>query len=75
MSLEGKRTLIYAILKFLREELKQENINADFKESLEVASQCLESSYEISVDDEICKNNFDSGINLLELAEKSVIKV
>ena len=75
MSLEAKRTLIYAILKFLREELKQENINADFKESLEVASQCLESSYEISVDDELCKNNFDSGINLLEIAEKSVIKV
>ena len=97
MSLEGKRTLIFAILKFLRVELKQENITADMKESLEgkficlpfsslhkkwsasflfqVASQCLESSYEISVDDELCKNNFDSGLNLLELAEKSVIKV
>jgi small glutamine-rich tetratricopeptide repeat-containing protein alpha len=74
MSLEGKRTLIYAILKFLRDELKQENITADVKESLEVASQCLESSYEISVDDELCKNNFDSGINLLEIAEKSIIK-
>jgi hypothetical protein len=35
MSLEGKRTLIFAILKFLREELKQENITADVKESLE----------------------------------------
>jgi hypothetical protein len=35
MSLEGKRTLIFAILKFLREELKQENITADMKESLE----------------------------------------
>ena len=75
MSLEAKRTLIYAILKFLRDELKQENITADFKESLEVASQCLESSYEIAVDDEICKNNFDSGLDLLGLAEKSVIKV
>lgn len=75
MSLEAKRTLIFAFLKFLREELKQENIAADFKESLEVASQCLESSYEIAIDDEICKNNFDSGINLLDIAEKSVIKV
>jgi hypothetical protein len=35
MSLEAKRTLIYAILKFLRDELKQDNITADFKESLE----------------------------------------
>jgi len=74
MSLEAKRTLIYAILKFLRDELKQENATPDFKESLEVASQCLESSYEIAVDDEICRNNFDSGLDLLGLAEKSVIK-
>jgi hypothetical protein len=35
MSLESKRTLIFAILKFLRDELKQENITPDFKESLE----------------------------------------
>lgn len=35
MTLEAKRTLIYAILKFLRDELKQENISPDFKESLE----------------------------------------
>jgi len=74
MSLEGKRTLIFAILKFLREESKQENIAADLKESLEVASQCLESSYEISIDDEICRDNFDSGLDLIGLAEKSVIK-
>lgn len=74
MSLEAKRTLIYAILKFLRDELKQENVTPDFKESLEVAAQCLESTYEIAIDDEICKNNFDSGLDLLGLAEKSVIK-
>ena len=35
MSLEAKRTLIFAILKFLKSELKQEGISADFKESLE----------------------------------------
>ena len=35
MSLETKRTLIFAILKFLREEINQENIGADLKESLE----------------------------------------
>ena len=75
MSLEGKRTLIFAILKFLREESKAENIAADLKESLEVASQCLESAYEISIDDAICKDNFDSGLDLVGLAEKSVIKV
>ncbi len=42
---------------------------------ISVASQCLESAYEISIDDEICKNNFDSGLDLVGLAEKSVIKV
>ena len=41
MSLEGKRTLIFAILKFLRDELKQENITADVKESLEGKKQSL----------------------------------
>ena len=35
MTLEAKRTLISASLKFLRDELKQDNITADFKESLE----------------------------------------
>ena len=35
MSLEAKRTLVYAILKFLKDELKEETISADFKESLE----------------------------------------
>jgi hypothetical protein len=35
MSLEAKRTLIYAVLKFLKDELKDETISADFKESLE----------------------------------------
>ena len=40
-----------------------------------VASQCLESSYEIAIDDEICKNNFDANLDLLALAEKSVVKV
>ena len=35
MTQEAKRTLIFAFLKFLRDELKQENINADLKESLE----------------------------------------
>lgn len=74
MTQEAKRTLIFAFLKFLRDEIKQENISADLKESLEVASQCLESSYEISLEDEICKNNFDAGIDLLAYAEKNVIK-
>jgi hypothetical protein len=35
MSLEAKRTLIYAVLKFLKDELKDETISPDFKESLE----------------------------------------
>ncbi len=35
MSLEAKRTLVYAILKFMKDELKEETISPDFKESLE----------------------------------------
>lgn len=74
MSLEAKRTLIFSILKFLRSEINLETTGPDMKESLEVASQCLESCYEVSIDDEICKNNFDSGLDLLPIAEKNVIK-
>lgn len=74
MSLEAKRTLIFAVLKFLKTEINAEATTADVKESLEVASQCLESCYEISLEDEICKNNFDGNIDLIGIAEKSVIK-
>lgn len=74
MSLEAKRTLMFAVLKFLRSEINNESVTPDVKESLEVASQCLESCYEVSLDDEICKNNFDSGMDLLAIAEKNVIK-
>lgn len=74
MSLEAKRTLMFAVLKFLRSEINQETATPDVKESLEVATQCLESCYEVSIDDEICKNNFDSGMDLLAIAEKNVIK-
>jgi hypothetical protein len=35
MSQEAKRTLIFAFLKFLRDELNQESISPDLKESLE----------------------------------------
>ena len=35
MSLEAKRTLVFAILKFLKSELNQESASADLKESLE----------------------------------------
>lgn len=75
MSQEAKRTLVFAILKFLRDELKQENISPEVKEGLEVAYQCLEGAYEISIEDELCKNNFDAQLDLLGLAQKSVIKV
>ncbi len=35
MSLDAKRTLIFAVLKFLRAEIEQEAASADLKESLE----------------------------------------
>jgi hypothetical protein len=75
MSLEAKRTLVFAILKFIKTEINSQATNADVRESLEVASQCLESCFEISLEDEICKNNFDADIDLMGIAEKSVIKV
>jgi len=46
-----KRRLIYSIVQFLNSELSSDDISEDAKESLEVASQCLQTAYCMAPED------------------------
>ena len=46
-----KRRLIFSIVQFLNKELGNEDISDDAKESLEVASQCLQTAYCLAPED------------------------
>ena len=46
-----KRRLIYSIVQFLNKELSSDDISEDAKESLEVASQCLQTAYCLAPED------------------------
>lgn len=47
-SLEPKKRLVFSIIEFLREEVKQSHLTEEKKESVEVAIQCLEMAYDLS---------------------------
>jgi len=49
--MSDKRRLVYSILKFCSAELQSNDLSDDAKESLEVASQCLQSAYSLTLDD------------------------
>lgn len=54
-----KRRLIFSIIQFCQKELQSEDLSEDAKESLEVASQCLQSAYALTSEDkhlEVSKN-------------------
>eukprot|EP00088_Acartia_fossae_P061568 TRINITY_DN7400_c0_g1_i11.p1 TRINITY_DN7400_c0_g1~~TRINITY_DN7400_c0_g1_i11.p1 ORF type:complete len:335 (+),score=119.11 TRINITY_DN7400_c0_g1_i11:60-1064(+) len=46
-----KRRLVFSVLKFLTSEMESKDLSDDAKESLEVASQCLQSAYSLTLDD------------------------
>jgi len=46
-----RRRLVYSIIQFVQEEIKSEELSDDAKESLEVASQCLQSAYALNTED------------------------
>ncbi|CAF1325635.1 unnamed protein product [Adineta steineri] len=45
----AKQRLIYSILKFLDREIQAESVNAERRESIEVAVQCLETAFDVSL--------------------------
>jgi len=46
-----RRRLVYSIIQFVQEEIRGEGLSEDAKESLEVASQCLQSAYALNTED------------------------
>eukprot|EP00092_Neocalanus_flemingeri_P016427 GFUD01017777.1.p1 GENE.GFUD01017777.1~~GFUD01017777.1.p1 ORF type:complete len:374 (-),score=154.83 GFUD01017777.1:188-1309(-) len=49
--MSDKRRLVYSIIQFCQKELQAEDLSDDAKESLEVASQCLQSAYALNTED------------------------
>jgi len=43
--------MVYSIIQFCQKELQAEDLSDDAKESLEVASQCLQSAYALNTED------------------------
>jgi len=46
-----KRRLVFSIIQFCQKELQANDLSDDAKESLEVASQCLQSAYSLTAED------------------------
>lgn len=49
--MSDRRRLVYSIIQFVQEEIKSDQLSDDAKESLEVASQCLQSAYALNTED------------------------
>lgn len=49
--MEGKKKVVFGILEFLAEEFNSAGSSADMKESLEVATQCLETAFGVTAQD------------------------
>ena len=62
-----KRRLIYSIVQFLNKELSSDDISEDAKESLEVASQCLQTAYCLAPEDTHLTCQLDSETKLCTL--------
>ncbi|KAM7287632.1 small glutamine-rich tetratricopeptide repeat-containing protein beta [Ixodes scapularis] len=45
------KRLVLSIVQFLRQQLQTADLSSDAKESVEVAVQCLETAYGVSIDD------------------------
>lgn len=48
--MDNKRRLAYAIVRFLHDQLRNGGLSADAQESLEVAIQCLETAFGVTLD-------------------------
>lgn len=49
--MSDKRRLVYSIIQYCQQELQSNELSDDAKESLEVASQCLQSAYALTTED------------------------
>nr|XP_008505296.1 PREDICTED: small glutamine-rich tetratricopeptide repeat-containing protein alpha isoform X2 [Equus przewalskii] len=49
--MDNKKRLAYAIIRFLHDQLRHGGLSSDAQESLEVAIQCLETAFGVTVED------------------------
>ncbi|MBV99637.1 Small glutamine-rich tetratricopeptide repeat-containing protein alpha, partial [Eschrichtius robustus] len=51
LKMDNKKRLAYAIIRFLHDQLRHGELSSDAQESLEVAIQCLETAFGVTVED------------------------
>ncbi|CAF0790432.1 unnamed protein product [Didymodactylos carnosus] len=62
-----RKQLIYSILKFLDHEIRTETTNAERRESIEVAAQCLETAYDVTLNNPEGDRVYGPSLDLLSL--------
>lgn len=65
---EERKSIIKSILRFLRDEIKGTILDAEQKECIDVARQCLENTYEIS-------DSLDTAVDLSTLFNIKKVEV
>lgn len=65
---EKRKNIIKSILKFLKDEIDGSALDAEQKECIDVARQCLENTYEIS-------ESLDSAVDLVTLFSVKKVEV
>ncbi|KAG1703673.1 Small glutamine-rich tetratricopeptide repeat-containing protein alpha [Nymphon striatum] len=69
MSRPTEKKLVYSFIKFLQSEIQSASLSADAKESLEVAIQCLESTY--AIDGEV-KDELEVSSSLINIFSTAI---
>lgn len=64
---EDVKRLVFGILRFINDQCTAEGLNEDTYESLEVAKQCLESAYGVSITDAAQSTQYGVDRSLLEV--------
>lgn len=69
-----KADIVKSILRFLREEIENTKLDMEQKESLEVAKQCLESTYDIDSSDSAVYTESTNLFNLFNVTTEVRLK-
>lgn len=68
--MEDKKRLAFSIIKYLHDQLHNGGLSSDAQESLEVAIQCLETAFEVSIED----RSLETAKSLQELFSETTAK-
>ncbi|CAF1180485.1 unnamed protein product [Didymodactylos carnosus] len=70
-----RKQLIYSILKFLDNEIRTETTNAERRESMEVAAQCLETAYDVMLNNQEGDRIYGPPVDLLSLVTSTTSSI